>query len=271
MEIVERTKGGVTYLAASGFEAAGGVAHGFSTRLGGVSTGVYESLDLGSTRGDDPAHVRENYRRFFSAIGGDVGRVALANQVHGDTVRTVTAADVKRDLFDPEPYEADGLVTDVPGVALVVFAADCLPILFYDPERRVIAAVHAGWRGTASGIVERAVEKMAFYGCDPAHILAAVGPGISRCCFETHEDVPNAMTAALGVQATPYIDPVENGKFRVDLKGLNALRLRRAGLLPEHIAVSGDCTMCLPEKYWSHRATGGVRGSQAAAVQLLPL
>lgn len=268
MEIVERTKGGVTYLAASGFEAAGGVAHGFSTRLGGVSTGVYESLDLGSTRGDDPAHVRENYRRFFSAIGGDVGRVALANQVHGDTVRTVTAADVKRDLFDPEPYEADGLVTDVPGVALVVFAADCLPILFYDPERRVIAAVHAGWRGTASGIVERAVEKMAFYGCDPAHILAAVGPGISRCCFETHEDVPNAMTEAMGAAALSAIEVLPTGKFHVDLKALNAKRLESAGLDPAHIAVSPDCTCCMPEKYWSHRATHGERGSQAAMIAL---
>ena len=266
--MIERTREGVTYLSASGFEGAGGVAHGFSTRLGGVSTGIYESLNLGSTRGDDPESVRENYRRFFSAIGGDVRHVALANQVHSDRVRTGTAADVKKDLFSPEPYEADGLVTDIPGIALVVFGADCLPILFYDPVRRVIAAVHAGWRGTASGIADRAVEKMAFYGCDPAHILAAIGPGISRCCFETHEDVPNAMTAALGVQATPYIEPIEGGKFRVDLKGINALRLERSGLLPEHIAIAGDCTMCLPEKYWSHRATGGVRGSQAAVIQL---
>ena len=97
----------------------------------------------------------------------------------------------------------DGLVTDIPGVSLVVFGADCLPVLFYDPVRRVVAAAHAGWRGTAAGIVERAVEKMAFYGSRPEDILAAIGPGISRCCFETHEDVPNAMTSALGVCATP--------------------------------------------------------------------
>ena len=269
MDMIERTREGVTYLSASGFEAAGGVAHGFSTRLGGVSTGIYESLNLGSTRGDDPESVRENYRRFFSAIGGDVRHVALANQVHSDTVRTVTAADVKKDLFSPEPYEADGLVTDIPGIALVVFGADCLPILFYDPVRRVIAAVHAGWRGTASGIADRAVEKMAFYGCDPAHILAAIGPGISRCCFETHEDVPNAMTAALGVRATPFLSPIENGKFKVDLKGINAMRLERSGLLRAHISVTADCTACLPERYWSHRATGGVRGSQAAVIQIL--
>ena len=219
MKIIDRTRNGVTFLSADGFEAAGGVAHGFSTRLGGVSTGIYESMDLGTTRGDEPGHVRENYRRFFAAIGADADSIAMSNQIHSDLVRPVTCADVKRDLYDVEPYEA--------------------------------------------------VEKMAFYGSRPEDILAAIGPGISRCCFETHEDVPNAMTSALGVCATPYIDPIENGKFKVDLKGINAMRLERAGLLPEHIAVSGDCTACHPEKYWSHRVTNGVRGSQAAVIELL--
>ena len=269
MEIHDKISAGVTYLSAEAFEQAGGVVHGFSTRLGGVSTGIYESLNLGSTRGDDPERVRENYRRFFAAVGAGLSTVAMTNQVHSDVVRPVTTADIKAGLLDQEPYEADGLVTDIPGVALVIFSADCLPVLLYDPVRRVIAAVHAGWRGTAAGIVERAVEKMAFYGCRPEDILAAIGPGISQCCFETHEDVPNAMTAALGVQATPYLAPMENGKFRVDLKGLNALRLRRAGLLPEHIACSSECTACHPERYWSHRATQGERGSQAAVIQLL--
>lgn len=269
MEIIDRVKNGVTYLSADGFETAGGVAHGFSTRLGGVSTGIYESMNLGTTRGDEPACVRENYRRFFAAIGADGNTLAMSNQVHGDVVRPVTSADIKQDLYAPEGYEVDGLVTDLPGVALVVFGADCLPVLFYDPVRRVVAAAHAGWRGTSAGIVERAVEKMAFYGCQPENILAAVGPGISKCCFETHEDVPNAITAALGVQATPFIEPSEGGKFKVDLKGINVMRLTRAGLLPEHIAVSEDCTACLPDKYWSHRVTNGVRGSQVAVIQLL--
>ena len=269
MEIHDKISADVTYLSAEAFEHASGVVHGFSTRLGGVSTGIYESLNLGSTRGDDSEHVRENYRRFFAAVGADLSTVAMTNQVHSDVVRPVTTADIKAGLLDPEPYEADGLVTDIPGVALVIFSADCLPILLYDPVRRVIAAVHAGWRGTAAGIVERAVEKMSFYGCRPVDILAAIGPGISQCCFETHEDVPNAMTTALGVRATPFLSPIENGKFKVDLKGINALRLERAGLHTEHISVATDCTACLPEKYWSHRFTGGVRGSQAAVIQLL--
>ena len=269
MEIHDKISAGVTYLSAEAFEHAGGVVHGFSTRLGGVSTGIYESLNLGSTRGDDPEHVRENYRRFFAAVGADLSTVAMTNQVHSDVVRPVTTADIKAGLLDQEPYEADGLVTDIPGVALVIFSPASPPVPLSARARGATAAVHAGWRGPAAGIVERAVEKMAFYGCRPEDILAAIGPGISRCCFETHEDVPNAMTAALGVRATPFLSPIENGKFKVDLKGINAMRLERAGLRPEHISVSADCTACLPEKYWSHRFTGGVRGSQAAVIQLL--
>lgn len=266
--IIDRQKDGVVYQSAAHFEAAGGVVHAFSTRHGGVSTGIYASLDLGTTRGDDPACVRENYRRFCAAVGADVGRIAMSNQVHGSTVRPVTAADVKKDLYDPEGYEVDGLVTDIPGVALVIFGADCLPVLLYDPRRRVVAAVHAGWRGTALDIVGKAVEKMAFYGCRPGDILAAIGPGISKCCFETHEDVPNEMTSALGSGALHHIAVIEGGKFRVDLKGLNAMNLEKAGVRPEHIAISGDCTACLHDKYWSHRYTKGERGSQAAIIQL---
>lgn len=269
MKIIDRTRNGVTFLSADGFEAVGGVAHGFSTRLGGVSTGIYESMDLGTTRGDEPGHVRENYRRFFAAIGADADSIAMSNQIHSDLVRPVTCADVKRDLYDVEPYEVDGLVTDIPGVSLVVFGADCLPVLFYDPVRRVAAAAHAGWRGTAAGIVERAVEKMAFYGSRPEDILAAIGPGISRCCFETHEDVPNAMTAAMAGGVLPFIQLKDNGKFAVDLKGINAKRLELAGVTPDHIAICGDCTACMRDKYWSHRIMGTQRGSMAAMIELI--
>ena len=182
-------------------------------------------------------------------------------QVHGDTVRVCTAADAGSGLARKPDYEADGLITDVPGLCLVVFSADCLPILLHDPVRRVVAAVHAGWRGTANGIVERACEKMRdLYGCRSEDIRAAIGPGISRCCFETGEDVPNAMTSALGFKALEFIDAHPGGKFRVDLKGINAFRLRRQGLTEDHIAVSPDCTVCLHDKYWSHRFTKGERG-----------
>ena len=270
MNIIEQTQNGVTFYSADGITAAGGVVHGFSSRLGGVSEGMWASLNLGVSQGDDPDHVRENYRRFFAAIGASGKRLAMSNQVHGAAVRTVTTADLHDDPYGKAGYEADGLMTDLPGVALRVSAADCIPVLFYDPVRRCVAAVHAGWRGTASGIVTAAVDRMKnVYGSRPGDILAAIGPGIGPDCFETHEDVPNAMTSALGTGVLRHIRIKENGKFAVDLKAINAMRLEMAGLDPEHIAVSSLCTSCNPDKFWSHRRLGTNRGSMAAVIQLL--
>lgn len=270
MKIIEQTHQGVPFLAADAFTAAGGVAHGFSTRRGGVSQGMWSSLNLGVNRGDDPDHVRENYRRFLTAIGAQGHTLAMCNQVHGAVVRNLTTADLKSDPYDKAGYDADGLMTAIPGVILTVFTADCIPVLLYDPKRRVIAALHAGWRGTAAGIVTVAVGQMAaVYGSDPADILAAIGPGIGQCCFETHEDVPNAMTAAMTGAVLPFLQLKDNGKFAVDLKGINAKRLALAGLDPDHIAVCGQCTSCDRENYWSHRLMGTQRGSMAAMIELI--
>lgn len=184
-------------------------------------------------------------------------------------MRCITTADVRSDPYDKAGYEADGLMTDLPGVALLIYSADCIPILFYDPVRRVAAAVHAGWRGTAAGIASAAVERMReVYDCRPRDILAAIGPGIGPDCFETHEDVPNAMTAALSTAVLQHIKIKENGKFSVDLKGINAMRLEQAGLEADHIAVSALCSACHPDKFWSHRRLGTNRGSMAAVIQL---
>ena len=270
MKIFEQTKQNVPVLQADGFVEAGGVAHGFSTRQGGVSQGMWASLNLGVSRGDDPDHVRENYRRFQAAIGAEGHVMAASNQVHGAVVRNLTTADLKDDTSGKTGYEADGLMTAIPGVILTVFSADCIPVLLYDPRRRVIAALHAGWRGTAAGIVTVAVGQMAsVYGSDPADILAAIGPGIGQCCFETHEDVPNAMTAAMAGGVLPFIQLKDNGKFAVDLKGINAKRLELAGVTPDHIAICGDCTACMRDKYWSHRIMGTQRGSMAAMIELI--
>ena len=260
----------VTFLASDAFLAAGGIAHGFSTRLGGVSEGIYASLNLGFNRGDDPDCVRENYRRFCAAIGTDVNRIVVTGQVHQTEIVTASPELIKPDVCAPTGYDCDGLITDRPGLALTVFTADCIPVLLYDPVRRVIAAVHAGWRGTAQNIAGKAVDKMLRdYGCRPENILTAIGPGISQCCFETHSDVPDAMTEALGALAAPHILRSDNGKFNVDLKGINADLLKRAGICFDHIDISADCTACLHQTYWSHRVTGGQRGSQAAMIQLL--
>jgi len=270
MNILERTQHDVTYLAADGMEAVGGVAHGFSTRLGGVSQGMWAALNLGVSRGDNPDHVRENYGRFLAAIGAVEGKLVMTNQVHGGVVRVVTSADWKDDPYEKVSYEADGLMTATPGVTLMIFSADCIPVLLYDPVRKVIAAVHAGWRGTAEGVVTRAVERMKdVYGCRGRDLLAAVGPGICPNCFETHEDVPNAMMSSMGTAALPYMEIKENGKFAVDLKGLNARRLEQAGLDPANVAICDQCTACRPDRFWSHRKMGNNRGSMAAAIQLL--
>lgn len=265
MKITDHMENGVPFLSCDGIP----VPHGFSTRQGGVSEGIWSSMNLGTTRGDEKENVRTNYGRFRAAIGAGGSALAMSNQVHGDAVRVVTTADRKSFLYAPEGYEADALVTDIPELTLVVFNADCLPILFYDPVRKVVGAAHAGWRGTALRIAARVVEKMAVcYGCYPGNLVAAIGPGISRCCFQTHGDVPQAMLDSLGEDARPYIDDGRDGTYHVDLKGLNACILQQAGVLASRIAVTGDCTACLPQKYWSHRVTQGERGSMATMISL---
>lgn len=260
----------VPYLSCDAFAAAGGAAHGFSTRLGGVSQGDCAGLNLGYNRGDDPTCVVENLRRFTAAIGADASRLVKTRQVHLDRIQPVTAKDICRDFFAPAPWECDGLITDELGLCLAVFTADCVPVLLYDPVRRCIAAVHSGWRGTALSIAPKAVEQMvADYGCRRENILAAVGPCISGCCFETHADVPDAMLDALGQGIAPFISPLPNEKFLVDLKGIVAHGLSLAGLREEHIHVTDHCTACRTDLYWSHRLLGTRRGSMASMLQLI--
>lgn len=244
-------------------ESAGGIAHGFSTRRGGVSRGVWSELNLGALRGDEPERVAENWRRFCAAAGVDPGRVVRVKQVHGDRICAVTEQGLA------ETQEADGLVTDAAGVALAVLTADCIPVLLCDPERGCVAAVHSGWRGTALAICAKAVEQMIRgYGCRPDRMLAAVGPGICPSCFETDADVPEAMTAALGARVNDCIRPLGAGRYRVDLKGIVTRTLTDAGLDRAHIDVSRHCTACMGETYWSHRRLGDRRGSMAAVIAL---
>lgn len=270
MSFTQQTQQGVTFHTADAFSAAGGVVHGFATRLGGVSTGPYAQLNLGVTRPDERQAVRENYRRFCAAIGADGNSLVMTHQVHEDTIREASRGDVLDDLLDPIGYEADGLITNQPGLCLTIYYADCIPVLLYDPVKKAIAAVHSGWRGTSLGIAPKAAAKMtALYGSDPADILAAIGPGIGPCCFETHDDVPTAMAARLGPGVTPFCKPLAHGKFAVDLKGIIRWQLIQAGLTDRHVDTLALCTACHPELYWSHRKMGDQRGNHAAMLQLL--
>ena len=269
MSFTQHDTDGLIHFTADALDRAGGITHGFSTRVGGVSQGVFSSLNLGINRGDDPDHVLENYRRFCRVLNAQPERTVFSHQVHKADIRVVTSADLGKGLFRERDYEADALITDIPQLPLVIFSADCIPILLYDPVRRVVGAAHAGWRGTAQSIGAKTVQRMqSCFGCRPEDLLAAIGPGISKCCFETREDVPNAMLEAIGPSAFPYLESLPSGSFRVDLKGLNALSLERAGLPTAHISICDQCTACHPDLFWSHRLVGDQRGSMIAMIQL---
>ena len=260
----QHTDNSITYLRSQALE---GVAHGFSTRLGGVSPAPWDSLNLGVGRGDTMENVQENYRRFCAVLGMDDRRAVLSKQIHEDVVRHVTEADAGKGLYCDRDYSSvDGMVTNVPHLPLVVFSADCNVILLYDPVGRSIGACHAGWRGTALGIAKKTAQEMVrLFGCEARNIRAAIGPAIGQCCFETDEDVPTALREALGTEVEPYI--TWNGtKYHIDLKAVNALWLRKAGV--ERIDICDHCTACRPDLYWSHRKMGNDRGAQIAMIAL---
>ena len=270
MNIIEQTQNGVVFFQSDGIAAAGGAAHGFSTRLGGVSEGHFASLNLrgGGPHPDDRELVRENYRRFCAALGADPAGLVLSRQVHEDTVRHVTAADAGKGFSAPVDYTADALITNEPGLNLMVFSADCIILLLHDPVTASIGAVHAGWRGTALDLPAKAVREMGrLFGAKRSDIRVAVGAGIGPCCFETHDDVPDAMRSAFGGGAEAHIRP-KGEKWTVDLKGINAWRLREAGVRGENIDVCPTCTACRTDLYWSHRITGDRRGVQGALIAL---
>ncbi|MCL2562605.1 MAG: peptidoglycan editing factor PgeF [Oscillospiraceae bacterium] len=264
MAIVTRRDGDLVYLVDEDIP----VPHMFTTRLGGVSSGVYASLNLGQNREDDAVAVAENYDRVTAVLGTSKERLVFSRQVHGDVIRTVGETDCLGDVFRPITHEADGLVTAEPDVTLAVFTADCIPILLWDAGTGAVGAVHAGWRSTVSDIAGKAVARLIALGADTADIRVAIGPGIGLCCFETGAEVPSAVRAVLGAGAEDCIRGTDNGKSMVDLKAVNRRLLIRAGVLPERISVAAACTMCEHETFWSHRVTGGVRGSQAAMIRM---
>ena len=247
-------------------DALEGSVHCFSTRLGGISDGIWSSLNLGLHRGDDPDRVRRNYDILGEAVGFSGKQTVFTKQYHTDVIRVVDESHCGEGLFRDVSQICDGQITDRPGVALVTFAADCTPILFYDPVRKAIGAVHAGWRGTAQGIAAKAVDAMVQeFGCHRENIQVAIGPCIGKCCFETDWDVPQAMLDALGPKAVTGFTK-QGEKYYVDNRFLNTLWLQRAGI--GQLDISPDCTKCRPDRYWSHRVHGGERGSMAGIIML---
>ena len=259
MAIITIKQGKLEYQVAEGIT----VPHCFTTRYGGVSSGSQESMNLAIGRGDSPGNVEANLRILAKELGYDAEKYVLTRQTHSDIVRAVTDADCNG-FFHRDYPECDALVTNTPGVTLMVFTADCTPLLFHDPVTGAVGAAHAGWRGTAQNIGAKTVEAMVQnFGCRPEDIRAAIGPNVGICHFETDADVPDAMRAAFGEEVEEFIRPAGN-KYYLDLKAINALSLRRCGV--EHIDISTDCTMCDPQRFWSHRVTKGDRGSQGALI-----
>jgi len=252
--------GALQYLSAENIPAP----HCFTTRKGGVSTGYLESLNLGTHRGDDMANVLENCRILGEAVGFSREQLVLSHQTHTDIVLAVDESHRGAGLTKDRLPECDALITNTPGVALAVFSADCTPILLYDPVTGAVGAVHAGWRGTAAQIAGKTVEAMArHYGCRPEDLQAAIGPNIAQCCFATDEDVPQALRQAYGNAVDSAIEK-RGEKYYIDLKAVNALCLKNAGV--QSIAISDHCTYCRQDLYWSHRRTGQLRGSQAGII-----
>ena len=260
---IEKNQGSLIYMCSSVLPAR----HAFTTRFGGVSKGPLASLNLGSNRGDDPEAVRENYRRVAALMGAGIDACAVTRQVHGNLVRPVTAAD-RHVCLSPVPYEADGIVTAERGLPLFCFTADCVPALLLDPENRVAGAVHCGWRSSAGDILKNALEQMERLGAKRELVRAAMGPAIGACCFETHDDVPEALSRLLGGDTEGLFRRREDGKTLVDLRAANKRRLLQLGLREENIDLSEECTFCRHDKYWSHRYSKGIRGSQAACIVL---
>ena len=260
---IEHNENGLVYMASDVLP----FRHAFTTRWGGVSSGQFESLNLLSDKGDAPENVRENYRRICALFGVGEDDCAVTKQVHGKVVRIVTAAD-RHACLTPVPYEADGIVTAEKGLPIFCFTADCVPVLLGDPAHGVIGAVHCGWRSSTADILGEALTQMRTLGALTENIFAAIGPAIGKCCFETDDDVPEAVSAWLGGDTAGLFQKRADGKTMVDLRAANARRLTQLGVPAEHIDISDECTFCRHDKYWSHRYTKGKRGGQAAVIAL---
>ena len=256
----------VPYLTYNSLSEIDFINHAFSTRLGGVSTDEFTSMNLAFNRGDSPENVTENYKRFCKSAGFDYESLTASSQDHHTFVRAVTKENVGIGIYKPKDIESvDALITNEPGVTLVTYYADCTPLFFVDTKQKAIGLAHAGWRGTVGRIGDNVVKKMqSLYCTDPSDIKAAIGPAISVCCYEVDKPCADNFLALDELDSTKFVFPKGNGKFMIDLLETNRQILVHAGVKNENITVSDVCTNCNNELLWSHRATKGLRGTMSA-------
>ena len=262
---------GVPYLTFPSLSETGVVTHGFSTRLGGVSEGMFATMNLSFSRGDKEEAVRENYRRLGKAMGFSCENLIFSDQTHTTNVRVVTEADRGKGFTRPRDYtDVDGLITNVPGLVLATFYADCVPLFLVDPVHRAIGLSHSGWKGTVGKIGKHTVELMGeTYGTRPEDLVVAIGPSICQACYEVSVDVIEQFQAAFVKGDWPELFyQKENGKYQLNLWRANELIFREAGLKPEQITTTDVCTCCNPQLLFSHRASKGKRGNLGAFLML---
>ncbi len=260
----------VSYLSFEKFDNIPYIKHGFSTRMGGVSTGEFRSMNMSFGRGDSDENVTENYKRLCEAMGIGYKTLVASAQDHHTFVRRVSPEQHGIGIYRPKDMQSvDGLITNDPKTALVTYFADCTPLLFVDTKNKAVGAAHAGWRGTVGKIGARVVERMGEeFSTDPSDLLVTVGPAIGKCCYEVDDPVVEQF-AALELNSSKMIFPKGGGKYMLDLLEANRQILMSAGVPEENITLSDVCTQCNSDLIWSHRATGGRRGGMCAILSIM--
>lgn len=290
--IQQKKNSEIEYLTFPMLDATGLVKDLFSTRLGGVSKGIYSSLNLGFGRGDADSNVLENFKRVGQVLGTSPENMVRSSQTHTTNIKVVTNADRGKGIVRPnDENDIDGLITKEKGLVLVTSYADCVPLYFVDPVNEVIGLAHSGWRGTANSMGARMVEQMqTYFGSRPEDIVAAIGPSICQECYEVSEDVAEVFLSleqekqeALcilkksgiyeGLSGSPsdckIVTPGKApGKYQLDLWLANAVILVAAGILPENLSITDICTCHNPAYLFSHRASQGKRGGLCAFLML---
>ena len=269
---IQKDYGNIVMLEIPSFNKTGLVRHGFSTRIGGAGKKPYDTLNLACHVGDYPETVIHNRRAVCRALEAEIEQMVTAQQVHGSVIRVAGQEHAGAGAFsyDTALPDTDGLVTNVPGVLLATFYADCVPLFIMDPVKRVIASVHAGWKGTLSGIGAEALKKMSrVFGSSPGDCLAGIGPAIGRCCYEVDEMVSDRFRHEYDWYEQVLI-PCANGKVRLDLPGANKIILVQAGIRPDNVEISQICTSCNQDMLFSYRGSQGVTGRMGAFIMLRP-
>lgn len=264
-------KGDLVWLTYPALDNLDWLIHGFSTRLGGKSKGIYSSMNLSFTRGDDPDAVMENYRRISSALRIQPEKIVTSDQTHTTNLRVVGEEDCGCGITRDRDYQdIDGLITNVPGIVLATFYADCVPLYFIDPVRRAAALSHSGWRGTVNRMGKATIQRMTEeYGTDPADLITAIGPSICQDCYEVSEDVIDAFRLEFAPELHEKLFyPTVPGKYQLNLWEANRQILLEAGVQKDNIHMPGICTCCNPDFLFSHRASKGKRGNLAAFLSI---